>query len=174
MKIQVLKLRQNINVVTFFAILTASLVLLALVLAQKLQARPYGSAGCGVGMTSSNSKARQMTASSTNQTFSQLYSVTSGTSGCGEDSQALLEQRKLHFVKVNHSILENEIVQGGGETLDAFTQLMGCSNTQVFQAALREDSELLLGLSQDAGSVFLEQVNSTIQSNAQLANSCQL
>ena len=174
MKIQVLKLRQNINVAAFFAILTATLTLLTLALTQKLQARPYGPAGCGAGMTSINSKFRQVIAASTNQTFSQPSAVYSGTSGCGEDSQALFEQRKLHFVKVNHSILENEIVQGGGETLDAFTQLMGCSNTQVFQAALREDSELLLGLSQDTDSVFLEQVNSTIQSNAQLANSCQL
>lgn len=94
------------------------------------EAKPYGSAGCGLGgmVIGDEPGAIQLVATFLNGLCgNQTFGITSGTLGCSEsrsgkkhaNNEALKE-----FVVANMDNLAKDIAQGKGETLDTFAELM--------------------------------------------------
>ena len=90
--------------------------------------RNYGMAGCGLGSQVFSDKGLmgQTCASTTNATFwNQLFAISSGTSNCNATEDQIAQ---VEFVSGNLASLQKEIAQGDGETLVAFSQVLGCDN----------------------------------------------
>ena len=110
------------------------IVALGLLSAPALFAANNG-AGCGLGKTLFEGKkglvfnvlAATINGISGNQTFG----MTSGTSGCDQDSVILLKKEQEVFVAVNLDNLSQDMAQGDGTYLQALSGLMGCS-TEAF------------------------------------------
>jgi hypothetical protein len=95
----------------------------------------YGMAGCGLGSMAfgENTKLNQVLAATTNGTFgTQTFGITSGTSNCTSGGVAKIEKETEMFVEVNYDVLQKEISQGKGETLNSFASLMGCTDLLKF------------------------------------------
>ena len=94
----------------------------------KSGSRPYGMAGCGLGSIVMGADGNQILAVTTNATFySQLFGITTGTSNCVEDGAAAAALRQEVFITSNLSTLMKEMSQGDGETLQAFSETLGCN-----------------------------------------------
>jgi hypothetical protein len=96
-----------------------------------------GDAGCGLGsvVISKNSKGLQLLAMTTNATFlSQMFGITSGTSGCSSSGLVQNDREMEYFVEVNHDDLSREMAQGKGEKLNTLAALNGCATPEA-QAA---------------------------------------
>lgn len=134
----------------------------------------YGMAGCGLGsmLFNENSTFNQVLAATTNGTFgTQTFGITSGTSNCSSGGLAKIEKETEMFVEVNYDVLQKEIAQGKGETLNSFAGMMGC-DTSVFGKGLQSNYKKISAASNS--SEFLSNVKTTIQSDAKLSSSCKI
>ncbi len=95
--------------------------------AKKKYKAPYGMAGCGISyLMPKDSVPLQIIGATTNQTsLNQTSSILSGTSGCTSGRQRIAQETKV-FIDSNFMTLNREAAQGGGETLVAFADLLGC------------------------------------------------
>ncbi|TGM07029.1 DUF3015 domain-containing protein [Leptospira barantonii] len=93
-----------------------------------LSAKDYHVAGCGLGSLffKENKMVYQLLAATTNGTGLQTVGITIGTSNCATDGLVKNEKVQEVFVSVNYSSLEQEMVTGKGEKLDALSSLFGC------------------------------------------------
>ncbi len=94
----------------------------------------HNMAGCGAGgmWTQASTNGPQVWASSTNQSSGQIYSITTGTSGCSAEpgfSARRLERER--FVASNFRSLSREISRGDGEYAVSFARVMGCGERAV-------------------------------------------
>ncbi|MDH4225429.1 MAG: DUF3015 domain-containing protein [Deltaproteobacteria bacterium] len=114
-------------------------------------------AGCGLGKLVLKGKSglvMNVLAATTNGTSaSQMFGITSGTSGCNANDTVQLEQARESYVSVNFDSLSKDMAMGQGQTLSAFANLMGCSvgaqgdfarMTQEKFEVLTQDSKSLL------------------------------
>jgi hypothetical protein len=88
----------------------------------------YGMAGCGLGSLIIPKKGPQVTAATTNNTGTQSFGITSGTSNCVPSKQKLALNQQRHFIKTNLASVAKESSQGSGETLQAYSETLGCSS----------------------------------------------
>jgi hypothetical protein len=133
----------------------------------------YGMAGCGLGSAvfQENTGISQILASTTNGTFgSQTFGISSGTSNCSSHGVAKLDKETEMFVEVNYDVLQKEISQGKGETLNSFATLMGCTDTDVLGKGLQSNYKKLSAASNSSD--FLNNVKATIQSDSTLSSTC--
>lgn len=88
----------------------------------------YGMAGCGLGSVIIGPSEAQVFAATTNgSTYTQAFGISSGTSNCKTlDQQAILNEQR-QFLAANLAALQKEMAQGGGETVVAFSQVLGCN-----------------------------------------------
>lgn len=116
---------KKLNVMLAFA---ATVVTAMILVTNPLSAeRKYGMAGCGVGSLVFSPNKGQLSASTTNQSSGQIYSITTGTSNCVPDSPAAaLRLEQEIFMQVNMVGLQHEMATGQGEKISAFARLMGC------------------------------------------------
>lgn len=92
-----------------------------------------GDAGCGLGgmVIQKNSKLLQLFAVTTNQTlFSQVFGITSGTSGCSASGLVQNEKEVQYYVEVNQEDLSREMAQGQGEKLKTLALMTGCDSQE--------------------------------------------
>ncbi len=90
-------------------------------------------AGCGLGslVIQKNSKLLQLFAVTTNGTFlSQVFGITSGTSGCSASGLVMNEKQIQYFVEVNQDDISREMAQGSGDKLATLALLNGCADDQ--------------------------------------------
>ena len=101
-----------------------------LCLSQQVQAKAaYGMAGCGLGSVIIGSEGGQISAATTNGTsYSQPFGITSGTSNCKTSEEMAVIMKQHEFLSANLSTLQKEMAQGQGQTLDAFIEVLGCSD----------------------------------------------
>lgn len=98
--------------------------------------RKYGMAGCGLGSIVIGPNGGQIFAGTTNGTFgSQSFGISAGTSNCKPEKAtvAIIEQEQ--FLSVNLKTLQKEMAQGGGRTVTAFSEVMGCKGPAIEAAA---------------------------------------
>jgi hypothetical protein len=96
-----------------------------------------GDAGCGLGsmIISKNSKGLQLLAMTTNASFfSQIFGITSGTSGCSSSGIVMNDKEVQYFVEVNQKELSREMAQGHGQLLATLAEMKGCKNTEAQSA----------------------------------------
>lgn len=98
-------------------------------LVDEFSGQGYGMGGCGPGSILFGEKPGmvQIVAASTNNIYSaQTFAISSGTSNCGESSKSAATEQ---FINVNKLAIEKDLARGGGETVAALGQTMGCKNS---------------------------------------------
>ncbi|MCB1169126.1 MAG: DUF3015 family protein [Leptospiraceae bacterium] len=145
----------------------------AMLLAAPAQAKNYGMAGCGLGsMIITDNNILQIFAATSNGTSgNQTFGITTGTSNCTGDSSAYLEKQQELYVEVNYEGIQQQLVSGGGEKVNAFATIMGCSNKAEFTRALRS-GEYFDGKA--TPSEVLKQVRSELNKDSSLSKACKI
>lgn len=87
------------------------------------------STGCGLGsmIWKQNSIVSALFRATTNHSFSsQLFGITTGTSGCSQHSIVKRDMYPIYYAEANLPELRHEMALGQGEYLATFAQVMGC------------------------------------------------
>ncbi|MDR0747934.1 MAG: DUF3015 domain-containing protein [Helicobacteraceae bacterium] len=102
----------------------------------------YSASGCGLGnmlfaneKDKSNDLASQILGATVNGTGSQIFAITTGTSGCNPSGVFASNEELNNFTGQNLNKLASDMSKGSGETLDAFADLAGVSDKPAFFAA---------------------------------------
>jgi hypothetical protein len=97
-----------------------------------MAANPDTGPGCGLGKlawsdyTHQKNIGPQVLMATTNGTFSSnLFGISSGTSGCSNDGKVWTEHKTTMFAQLNFESLSQEMAQGQGEHLASLATLMG-------------------------------------------------
>ncbi len=117
-----------------FIMLTALVMALAFTFTSNGLSAGYGVTGCGLGgmLVKDNGTLAQIGAWFLNTILgNQTFGMTSGTSGCGEESGLVLSKSEQKiFVENNYENLLKEMAAGQGENLKTLAALIGCSAEQ--------------------------------------------
>lgn len=106
------------------------LIIIALMLSSIAIARADSSTGCGLGsmIWRENSIVSALFRATTNHSFSsQLFGITTGTSGCSQHSIVKRDMYPVYYAEANLPELRHEMAVGQGEYLATFAQVLGCS-----------------------------------------------
>ncbi len=127
-------------------------------------AAPWGDAGCGLGTSIMGKDGNQILASTTNETGSQTFAITSGTSGCVDDGAVKGAYQVPMYIEVNRAILAKEAARGEGETLAGLAQLMGCKQ-EVFAPAVKFHYDQIFLKSEMKPAGIQTQIQDMVQKN---------
>lgn len=139
-----------------------------------------GDAGCGLGavIISKNSKGLQLLAMTTNQTFlSQMFGITSGTSGCSSSGIVKNDQQMQYFVEVNQSDLSREMAQGKGEKLNTLAALNGCATPEAqaaFAGMTQSSYEKIVPSSEVKATEMVQNLKSQAAADEKVVRLCQV
>jgi hypothetical protein len=89
----------------------------------------YGPAGCGLGSIIIGTKPgiMQLLGSTSNGTSgNQSFGITSGTLNCDASPDVWVQQEQEHFIAHNLANLAVELSQGGGPTVEGYSNVFGC------------------------------------------------
>lgn len=95
-----------------------------------LHAKADSSMGCGLGtmIWKQNSIVSALFRATTNHSFSsQLFGITTGTSGCSQHSIVKRDMYPVYYAEANLPELRHEMAMGQGEYLATFAQVLGCT-----------------------------------------------
>ncbi len=130
-------------------------------------------AGCGLGYTlfasKDNSQVIQIIAATTNGTSgNQTFGITSGTLGCTEGGTIAKNKEAEVYAEINLRQLHHDIAVGQGETLQAFSQIIGVSAAQSdsFASLMKSNFTTLSATSSSID--FLTQVDKIVASHPEL------
>lgn len=107
------------------------ILVLTILLASISVAQADSSTGCGLGslIWKKNSVISALFRSTTNHSFSsQLFGITTGTSGCSQHSIVKRDMYPVYYAEANLPELRYEMAQGQGEYVATFAQVLGCSD----------------------------------------------
>lgn len=112
--------------------------------------------GCGLGwqITDKKTLIATTTRQTTNAFVPPSFGMTTGTIGCAQHGFAMNDQAAVEFVAGNYEPLIMEMAQGQGEYVTALSQTMGCKNSQVFGASLKNNYSSIVGNSANAVELF--------------------
>jgi len=105
-------------------------ILIALLVSTVSVAQADNSTGCGLGsmIWQKNSIVSALFRATTNHSFSsQLFGITSGTSGCSQHSIVKREMYPVYYAEANLPELRHEMAYGQGEYLITFSEVLGCN-----------------------------------------------
>jgi len=136
-----------------------------------------GDAGCGIGslIIQKNSKISQLVAATINTTtLTQAFGITSGTSNCSANGIVFRDKEATVFVEANLQNLKIDMARGQGESLSAFTQLMGCRSEDVssFGMMTRKNYESLFPNSHVQPNELLQSIKNEIRNDSLLNAHC--
>ncbi len=106
------------------------LIIITLLLSSIAIARADSSVGCGLGsmIWKKNSIVSGLFRATTNHSFStQLFGITTGTSGCSQHSIVKREMMPVFYAEANLPELRHEMALGQGEYLATFAEVLGCT-----------------------------------------------
>jgi hypothetical protein len=142
---------------------------------KKAYSRPYGMAGCGLGSAALGKEGNQVLAATTNGTFySQLFGITSETLNCVDDNAAQVAHRSDVYIQFNKYALQGDIAQGQGETLAAYSKLVGCSSDEKLGQALKGQFDTIFTNENKNPNEITDAIMSVIMEDKNLSLSCQL
>ena len=101
-----------------------------LTMSLSFNAHADSSMGCGLGtmIWKKNSIVSALFRATTNHSFSsQLFGITTGTSGCSQHSIVKRDMYPVYYAEANLPELRHEMAMGQGEYLATFAQVLGCS-----------------------------------------------
>jgi Protein of unknown function (DUF3015) len=105
------------------------LLFCALLFSSVTAVRADSGVGCGLGslIWKDNSIISALFAATTNHSFSsQLFGITTGTSGCSQHSIVKRDMYPVYYAEANLPELRHEMAIGSGEYLSTFAQVLGC------------------------------------------------
>lgn len=112
----------------------------------RLAAKGYGEAGCGLGSVIFGSKdgPAQIFASTTNGfMLNNTFGVTAGTSNCDVDqsktTDSSMKANLEKYVSANRVMLETQISQGSGEAIENLCVLTKCLNARLLGLKLQKN-----------------------------------
>lgn len=112
--------------------------------------------GCGLGTQvwegSSGSIVKAFAATTNGTSGNQTFGVSSGTSGCNQGGTVTAEVRLHEFVGANLDQIARDAAHGGGESLHAFSELLGVAD---------QDRTAFYALTQSHFSVLFADENAT-------------
>ena len=125
-------------------------------------AEKVGPAGCGLGHQIFK-KDNQVLAATTNATFyTQMFGITSGTSGCEEKSGVA----KLDaFIESNRVALADDVARGQGETLSGLGQILDCQDLESLSAVLKDNYDVVFTPGHPPSGDIGRNVRSVVKSN---------
>jgi uncharacterized protein YhjY with autotransporter beta-barrel domain len=132
-------------------------------------------AGCGLGglIWKSNTKLLQLFAVTTNGSFgSQTFGITFGTSGCSAKGIVQSEEQQLKFAHANFETLRQEIAQGRGDSVVAFSDLLGCTDASALGMHLQTSYGELFPEADATPLAFLANAKASVKSDAALSGAC--
>ncbi|MDG0814792.1 DUF3015 family protein [Bdellovibrio svalbardensis] len=135
-------------------------------------------AGCGLGSLaiSRNSKLMQLFAVTTNATlFTQVFGITSGTSGCTASGIVMNDKEVQYFVEVNQEELSREMAQGHGEKLFTLAQMKGCwkeSSQKAFGSFAQDSYSRILPTANTTAVELVKNLNAEMSSQKELGQLC--
>ena len=135
------------------------------------------SAGCGLGslIWKQNSIISGMSRMTTNQSFSsQLFGITSGTSGCSRHSIVKRENAPVYYAEANFEELKAEMSQGKGEYVAIFSDALGCPESEKshFMALTQANYNKIFPSHSTSALDMLKEVKGVVQSSPKLRNQC--
>ena len=142
------------------------------------QALADSSVGCGLGslIWKDNSIVSALVRGTTNQSFSsQLFGITTGTSGCSKHSIVQVEHAPVYYAEANLDQLKVQAAQGEGEYLQGFAQTFGCSEDTYasFGQSMNQNYGELFVNAPSAPREFVNQVKSIMVKQSQFTSNCQ-
>jgi hypothetical protein len=136
-------------------------------------ARPYGTAGCGLGSVLMGKSGNQILAATTNGTFySQTFGITSGTSNCTDAGTVSAQRQMPIFVAANREALANDIARGNGDTLSSLSSVMGCSDSSAVGSTLQRNYQQIFPSESVDSDQVTDSIRSVIRQDNRLARDC--
>ena len=151
------------------------LILLSLLVSSfAFAAKPYGTAGCGLGSIVMGSDGNQILAATTNKTGSQTFGVSSGTSNCTPDvsNTAAVRKNVEIFVAANKTALANDIAKSNGETIVTLGNIMGCKDNHYLATKLQSRYETIFKAKEEKA--LTDNVYNTVVNDRYLVENCKL
>jgi hypothetical protein len=135
------------------------------------------STGCGLGslIWKDNSIVSALFRMTTNQSFSsQLFGITSGTSGCSQHSIVKRDMAPVYYAEANIEELKVEMAQGKGEYVSIFADALGCPETlkPEFSKMTKEKYETIFPKSDVSPIQMLDNVKKMMKEAPALSGRC--
>jgi hypothetical protein len=136
-------------------------------------------AGCGLGsmVIKEQTKLMQIFAATTNgSTGSQLFGITSGTSGCKSENFVMREKAAQYFAEVNKEDLSREMAQGRGEKLMTLAAIYGCEGEAQasFAVMTQENYSKIVPTPLTTADEMVTNIGREMSSNMSLAKDCRI
>jgi hypothetical protein len=133
-----------------------------------LAAKPYGMAGCGWGSQVQGKDGNQILASTTNETGTQTFAISSGTSNCVTATEQTAMIR--NFIEANYASVVTDMAKGQGESLKTLSGFYGCDQN-VFATEMKANYEKITPSTENATAVMVN-INSMMETSSALSSSC--
>jgi len=135
------------------------------------------SAGCGLGtmIWRENSIISGLFRMTTNHSFSsQLFGITSGTSGCSQHSIVMREKAPIYYAEANLEELKVDMAKGEGEYVSIFSDALGCPTNlkSDFVQSSKDKYETIFPKSDLSAQEMLENVKKMIKETPTLSGKC--
>lgn len=135
------------------------------------------SVGCGLGslIIKRQSVVSALFRATTNHSFSsQLFGITTGTSGCSQHSIVKNEMAPVYFAEANLETLKIEMAQGHGEYLSAFVSTLKCKNRpDVYSNLMKNNYNRIFPADGVKPYEMLKNVSSIINENEDTKGQCE-
>jgi hypothetical protein len=135
------------------------------------------SVGCGLGsiIFKKNSILSALLRATTNASFSsQLFGITSGTSGCSQHSIVKKEMLPQYFAEIQLKNIQLDISVGRGDYLIALAESFDCNNSlqNVFNSELKKSYGQLFSQMDVQPTEFINKSKNIIMQNEKLKAGC--
>ena len=134
-------------------------------------------AGCGLGYlllsNKDNDKVTQIIGSISNWSFgTQIFGVSSGTSGCTQDGAVKLARSTEVFAEVNLDAQRHDIAAGQGEYVTAFASLLGTTDTHrpMMISLLQSEYVTLFPTSETSSTDMLQHLTQVLTQHSELSS----
>jgi len=146
--------------IIFITIMTFSLTALA--------EKPYGIGGCGFGSQLMGKEGNQVLAITTNNTGTQTFGISSGTSNCVTATEQTARIR--NFIEANYSSLITDMAKGQGDSVKILSSFYGC-DSNAFADAMKSNYESITPNTESAIHVMAN-INTVIEDSEPLRTKC--
>ncbi len=136
--------------------------------ASAFAAKPYGTAGCGLGNMVIGKGDPQILAATTNGTGTQTFGISSGTSNCVTASEQTARIR--NFIEANYESLVTEMAKGRGDSVTTLASFYGCKS-DVFASQMQGNYDIV---SRAGGSAtrLMVGINTLMEVSPELDTAC--
>ncbi len=152
-------------------------ILAIVVLVTSFSAMADSSTGCGLGslIWKENTIISALFRSTTNHSFSsQLFGITSGTSGCSQHSLVKRDMAPVYYAEANKEELKIDMARGEGEYLTTFAEALGCPSNlkKQFSNETQKNFSKIFPTSNTTPLEMLNSVKAVIKENSSLQGQC--